>query len=77
MSSLNNTIYTIILLKTVCCSYKRQVANLLDCLGRGCLKLFVSTESTTSREFAPQLGLEFFMHEKHPKNTESPARLFT
>ena len=38
---------------------------LLDRLGR-CLKLFVSTESTSCIEFASQFGLAFFIRQKHP-----------
>ena len=48
---------------------------LLDRLGR-CLKLFVSTDSTSYHEFASQFGLAFFICEKHPKTivkTESLA----
>ena len=40
---------------------------LLDRVG-GCLKLFVSTESTSSHEFASQFGLAFFYTWKTPKN---------
>ena len=35
-------------------------------LGR-CLKLFVSTESTSCQEFVSQFGLALFIREKHPK----------
>ena len=58
---------------------KRQVA-IIARSTRGCLKLFVSTESTSSHKFASQFDLEFFGTRKTPKhitNTESPARLFT
>ena len=41
---------------------------LLDRLGR-CLKLFVSTDSTSYHEFASQFGLEFeFVYAKNTKN---------
>ena len=65
-------IYTIILLKSVYLSVcLSQLANcrsqlLLDNLGR-CLKLFVSTESTSCHEFASQFGLDFCIREKHSK----------
>ena len=52
-----DSIYTIILLLANCRSQF-----LLDRLGR-CLKLFVSTESTSCHEFASQFGLEFFISE--------------
>ena len=39
---------------------------LLDRLGR-CLKLFVSTESTSSHELASQFGLDIFYTRKTPK----------
>ena len=51
---------------------------LLDRLRR-CLKLFVSTDSTSSHEVVSQFGLEVFYTRKTPKtiaNTESPARMF-
>ena len=51
---------------------------LLDRLGR-CIKLFVSTESTSSNDFASQFGLEMFYTQTTQTtiaNTESPARLF-
>ena len=38
---------------------------LLDRLGR-CLKLFVSTDSTSCHQFVPQFGLECYIREKHP-----------
>ena len=62
-------IYTTILFKSVVLS---QLSNcrsqfLLDRLGK-CLKLFVSTESTSSDEFASQLGLEFFVFAKNINN---------
>ena len=65
-------IHTIILLKYVCLS---QLANcrsqvLLDRLGR-CIKLFVSAESTSCREFASQVGLDIFLC---AKNTEKLSR---
>ena len=62
------TIYTIILLKSICLSVcLSQLANcmsqfLLDRLGRY-LKLFVSTDSTSCHEFVSQFGLEFFIRE--------------
>ena len=67
-------IYAIILLKYVCMS---QLANcrsqyLLDRLG-SCLKLFVSTESTSCHEFAYQFGLELFVCEKHPQLSRIPT----
>ena len=66
----NVNIYTIILLilKYVCLSVLANCRSqfLLDRLGR-CLKLFVSTDSTSCHEFASQFGLEFFLSEKHPK----------
>ena len=77
-------IYTIILLKSVCLSVCVSVlANgrsqfLHDLLGR-CLKLFVSTDSTSCHEFASQFGLEFFYMRKTPKtiaNTPSHTLLF-
>ena len=54
-----------------------QLANLrpqflLDRLGR-CLKLFVSTESTSCHELASQFGLEFFMR-KTLKTSGKPGR---
>ena len=67
-------IYTIILLSvrpsvrpSVCLSVCRSV--LAHCrsiyrLGR-CLKLFVSTDSTSSHEFASQFGLAFFLYAKY------------
>ena len=46
---------------------------LLDCLGR-CLKLmFVSTDKTSSYEFASQFGLAIFMREK-TQNVGDPCR---
>ena len=60
---------------SVCLS---QLANcrsqfLLDRLGR-CLKLFVSTESTSRHEFASQFGLEFFNTRKTLKPSGKPGR---
>ena len=53
---------------------------LLDRLGR-CLKLFVSTDSTSCHEFASKFGLAICIYAKKNQktiaNTESPARLFT
>ena len=46
----------------------------LDRLGT-CLKLFVSTQSSSSHEFASQFGLAIFIYAKNTKtiaNTESP-----
>ncbi len=54
-------INTIILLKAVWSQF------LLDRLGR-CLKLFVSTESTSSHELASQIGLEHFLYAKDNQN---------
>ena len=54
-STARGDIYTIILLNSVAVR-KRQLQFLLDRLGI-CLKLFVSTENTSSHEFASQLGL--------------------
>ena len=70
----NVNIYTIILLillKYVCLSVLANGRSqfLLDHLGR-CLKLFVSTESTSCHEFVSQFGLEFFLSEKHPNYRE-------
>ena len=51
---------------------------LLDRLGR-CVKLFVSTDSTSSHELASQFGQEFFYTRKTSKtiaNTASHTRLF-
>ncbi len=63
-----STVYTIILLKSVCLS---QLANcrsefLLDRLGRY-RKLFVSTESTSCLEFISLFGIAFFCMRKTPK----------
>ena len=59
-------IYTIILLKSVCLSMLANCRSqfLLDRLGR-CLKLFVSTDSTSSHEFVSQFGLAFFYTRKN------------
>ncbi len=67
-------IYTIISLKSVCLSQLTNCRSqlLLDRLGR-CLKLFVSTESTSCHEFTSQFGLEFFICEKHSKPQENRA----
>ena len=43
---------------------------MLDRLER-CLKLFVSTDSTSCHEFASQSGLDFSMREKHPNPREN------
>ena len=51
---------------------------LLDRLGK-CLKLFVSTEGTSSHEFAYQFDLAIFYTRKTPNHlaeTVSPARTF-
>ena len=51
---------------------------LLDCLGR-CLKLFVSTDSTSSHEFASQFGLAIFLYTKNTQKLSrrpSPAQVF-
>ncbi len=50
---------------------------LLDRLGR-CVTLFVSTESTSSHEFASQFGLAIFLYAKNTQKlteTVSPARV--
>ena len=73
-------VHTIILLKSVCLS---QLANcrsqsLPDRLG-SCLKLFVSTESTSCHEFTSQFSLAIILYAKNTqnyRNTESPVRLF-
>ena len=42
-----------------------------------CIKLFVSTDSTSSHEFPSQFGLAFIIREKHPQtitNTDPRAR---
>ena len=48
---------------------------LLDDIGR-CLKLFVSTDGTSSHEFASQFGLAFFYTWKTPKTyrEDRPSR---
>ena len=56
-------IYTIILLKSVDVS-QLQVEFLLDRLGI-CLKLVVSTESISCREFASQFGLAIVLYAKN------------
>ena len=51
---------------------------LLDCLGR-CLKLFVSTESTSFHELASQFVLVIFLYAKNTHKlaeTVSPAQVF-
>ena len=54
---------------------------LLDRLGR-CLKLFVSTASTSCHDFASQFGQYFFFIREHPPppntiaNTESPRVVY-
>ena len=62
-------IYTIILLKYVCLSVLANCRSkfLLDCLRR-CLKLFVSTESTSCHEFASQFGQDIFLYMKNGHN---------
>ena len=75
-------IYTVYYNSSSVCLHCR-LQFLLDRLGR-CLKMFVSTESTSSHEFATQFGLDIFymggLREKHPKLssaiTEWPAHLF-
>ena len=70
-------IVSCIIIKYTCLS---QLSNcrsqsLLDHLGR-CLKLFLSTDSTSPHEFASPFGKEFFHKRKAPKNiaqTESRA----
>ena len=59
-------IYTIILLKSVCLSTFADCRSqfLLDRLER-CLKLFVSSGSTSCHEFASQFGLAFFLYAKN------------
>ena len=47
---------------------------LVDRLGR-CLKLFVSTDSTTCHEFASQFGLDICVREKHPNRSRIPRRI--
>ena len=46
---------------------------LLDCLGR-CLKLFVSTDSTSSHEFSSQFGLAFFYTRKTKAVAKTESR---
>ena len=51
---------------------------LLDCLGR-CLKLFVSTDSTSSHELTSQFGLAIFLYAKNTQKLSrrpSPAQVF-
>ena len=51
---------------------------LLDCLGR-CLKLFISTDSTSSHEFASQFGLAIFLYAKNTQKLSrrpSPVQVF-
>ena len=62
-----DSIYTIILLLA-----NGRSQFLLDRLGR-CLKLFVSTESTSCHEFASQFGLEFFYKRKTLKTSGKPG----
>ena len=45
---------------------------LLDCFGR-CIKLFVSTESTSSHEFSSQFGLAFLYAKNIQKLSRRPA----
>ena len=61
-----NVIYTIICLKSVCLSTFADCRSqfLLDRLGR-CLKLIVSSGSTSCHEFASQFGLAFFLYAKN------------
>ena len=58
-------IYTIILLKSVCLSVLVNCRSqfLLDHLGR-CFKLFISTDSISSHEFASQFGVAFCFYSK-------------
>ena len=62
-------IYTIILLKAVCLPVLANCRSqfLLDRLGR-CLKLFVSTESTSCHEIASQFGQDIFLYVKITQN---------
>ena len=72
----NNIIYTIILLKSVCLSVLANCRSqfLLDRLGR-CLKLFVSTDSTSCHKFACQFGQDFCIRgKKPPKLSRIPSR---
>ncbi len=46
---------------------KYVLCNFNICLADACFKLFVSTDSTSSHEFASQFGLAFFIREKHSK----------
>ena len=62
----SETIYTIILLKSVGVSNSRSQF-LLDLLGR-CLKRFVWTEIISCQEFASQFGLTIFLHAKNTQN---------
>ena len=47
---------------------------MLDRLGI-CLKLFVSTDSTSSHEFASQFGLAMFLYAKNTQNVLKPCHL--
>ena len=70
-------IYTIILLRSVTVS-KLQVA-ILARLSRENLKLFVSTDSTSSHEFASQFGLAIFYMRKNTQKLSrrpSPEQVF-
>ena len=62
---MGGTIYTIICLKSVCLATFADCRSqfLLDRLGR-CLKLIVSSGSTSCHEFASQFGLAFFYTRK-------------
>ena len=53
--------------------HKLQVA-ILARSSRVILKLFVSTDSTSSHEFASQFGLTIFYTRKTPKNSRKPYR---
>ena len=59
-------IYTIICVKSVCLATFPDCRSqfLLDRLGR-CLKLIVSSGSTSCHEFASQFGLAFFLYAKN------------
>ena len=56
-------------LKSVCLSQLKNCRSqfLLDRLGR-CLKLFISTESTSCHESASQFVLEYFLYSKNTQN---------
>ena len=66
LASIYKRIYTIICLKSVCLATFADCRSqfLLDRLGR-CLKLIVSSGSTSCHEFASQFGLAFFLYAKN------------